>query len=262
MAKVSKEKIYEVDLSQIDEPEGVIRLEIDQDEISELAQSISEIGQLQAIVLTKNGERFEIVAGHRRFLAHQLLEMQTIKATVHKMDRQQAAISRATENLSRVNLTPIEEGAIYSNLIDGHGMTVDQISKRVGKTAGVVKRRLDLMKMPPSLQKAIHSGQVVVGVAEELWRISDIVDMDYHLGLAIDNGITRVVARQWVDDWAKSKRAPNPDGERGGRVSPPYLERPVFVACDLCQGPMKIGDETVIRACPECSGQISNALKG
>ena len=262
MTKLSKDKIYEVDLSQIDEPDGVVRLEIHQGEISELAQSISEIGQLQAIVLRKSGERFEIVAGHRRFLAHKYLEKGTIKATINEMNGQQAAISRATENLSRVDLTPVEEGAIYSNLINGHGMTVDQIAKRMGKSAGIVKRRLDILGMPPILQKAVHSGEISVGIAEELWRISDPGDQEYYLGLAIDNGVTRRVMRDWVKDWKRSRERGEDPGDDGGGVSPPYLERPVYVSCDLCGGPMQLGDETVIRACPDCEKQLRNALKG
>ena len=261
MAKVSKNKIHEVDLLQIDEPHEFNRLEINSNEVSELAKSISEIGLLQPVVLRKHGDRFEMVAGFRRFLAHKLLEVSTIQAVIKVMDDQQAAISRATENLSRVNLTPIEEATIYGNLINGHAMTIDQIAQKMGISVGVVKRRLDLIKMPPQLQKAIHSGQINPGVAEELWRISDPGDMDYYLGLAIDNGVTRAVTRQWVDEWAKAQRAAKAPGDLGGGISPPYLDRPVYVSCDLCQGPMKIGDETVIRACPECSEHLKNALK-
>jgi len=262
MAKVSKEKLHEVDLSQIDEPKEINRLEIDPDEISELAQSISEIGLMQPVLLRPDGDRFEMVAGERRFLAHKQLDLSTIKAIIREMTDQQAAILRATENLSRVNLTPLEEGAVYSNLINGHGMTIDQIAKRMGRAPGTIKRRLDLMKMPASLQKAIHNGSINPGVAEELWRISDPAAMDYYLGLVIDNGSTRAVTRQWVDDWAKEKRTMGPASERGGGLSPPYLERPSYQPCDLCEGPMKIGDEKLFRCCPTCTEKLKNALKG
>jgi len=261
MAKASKEKIYEVDLSQIDEPHEINRLEIDPDEVSELAKSISETGLLQPILLRPDGDRYEIVAGQRRFLAHQQLELSVVKSIVRVMTDQEAAVLRATENLSRVNLTQIEEGAVYSNLINGHGMTIDQIAKRMGKSAGIVKRRLDLMKMPPRLQKAIHSGQIVAGVAEELWRISDPGDMDYHLELAIDNGVTRAVARQWVDDWAKQQRAASFGGERGGGISPPYLDRPHYITCGICEGPSLIENATTLMVCPDCQEMIHNRKK-
>lgn len=261
MTKVSTDRIYEVDLSEIDEPVGVIRLDIDRVEISELAKSISEIGLMQPVVLRKNGERYEIIAGHRRFLAHQLLDMKTIKATVNEMDPQTAAISRATENLARVNLTPIEEGAVYLNLIEEHGMSIEQIAQRMGKSPGIIKRRIDVMGMPPQLQKSIHEGLIPVGVAEELWRISDEADLEYHLSLAIENGVTRNVVREWVREWRRKKERPADAGETGGGISPPYLDRPVYISCDLCAGPMKLGDEILYRCCPDCGKQLQNALK-
>lgn len=261
MPKLSQEKIYQVDLSQIDEPEGIIRLEIDQDEISELAKSIAEIGQLQPIVLRRSGDRFEVVAGHRRFLAHKLLEAKTIKATIHEMDGKIAALSRATENLARVNLTPVEEAAIYANLIQQHEMPIEEIAKRMGKSPSVVKRRLDIFKMPVSLQQSIHTGKINAGVAEELWRISDETDRDYHLELAIENGVTRRVAREWVSAWLKQQKSKQNTSEFIGGESPPYVERPVYISCDICAGPMKLGDEILIRACPECAAKIRSALK-
>jgi len=261
MTKVSKSKIHDVKLGLIDAPLEFNRLAIDHDVIVELAKSIAEVGLLQPVVLRDLGGRYEMIAGYRRFLAHEYLNLPTIPSRIFELDDTQAAISRATENLARVNLTPIEEGIIYENLISSHEMTVDQIAQRMAISVGVVKRRLDLMKMPPQLRDAIHSGKVNVGVAEELWRISDIGDMEYYLGLAIDNGVTRGVLRGWVDEWAKQQRRENYEGGGGGEISPPYLERPVYVSCDLCQGPMKIGDETVIRSCPECFGRLRNALK-
>jgi len=261
MPKVSRVKIHEVDLSLIDEPHEINRLEIDLDEVSELAKSISETGLIQPILLRPDGDRYEMVAGQRRFLAHQQLELSTIKSIVRIMTDREAAVLRATENLSRVNLTQIEEAAVYSNLINGHEMTIDQVAQKMGISAGVVKRRLDLMKMPPQLQKAIHSGQIVVGVAEELWRISDPGDMDYYLGLAIENGITRSVARQWVDDWAKQKRAATFTGERGGGDSPPYLERPHYITCGICDGPSRIEEATSIMICQDCQELIKNRKK-
>jgi len=262
MAKVSKEKIHEVDLSQIDEPHGSIRMEINPEEISELAQSISEIGLLQPIILRERGERLEVVAGHRRFLAHKELNKNSIPAIVKDIDDQAVALLRATENLQRVDLTPLEEAAIYCDLIDVHNITIEKLAQRLGKPQNHVYRRLEIIKMPPSLQEAIQKKQVGVSVAKELWRISDPERMKFYLDCAIENGVTREVVRDWVKDWERTTRVGSVASDRGGGVAPPYLDRPHYVDCDLCYGPMKIGDETVFRTCPACTDQLKNALKG
>jgi len=73
------------------------------------------------------------------------------------MTDQEAAIIRASENLARENLTPLEESVIFSNLYTLYKMTVEQIAQKFGYKAGTIKRRMDLMKMPPILQTAVHA---------------------------------------------------------------------------------------------------------
>lgn len=256
MPKVSKEKIHEIDLSLLDEPRGSIRIEIDDERVSELAQSISETGLQQPVVVRPVGDRYEIVFGHRRFLAHKKIELPVISAIIRKMSDQQAAVSRATENLSRVDLTPIEEAATYKDLMDVHGMTVDQIAAKVGKSPAVVMRRMDLLKMPPALQQALHQGKISMSVAEELWPITDVSVLEYYLSFAVDGGCTKEVARSWCKEWRDTQRRSLSPGVEGGGGSSPYEPRPHYISCDICQGPVELGKDTVFRACPKCAELI------
>ena len=262
MTKVVKDKIAEVALSFIVEPKIIDRMEISSEGITELAQSISEIGLLQPILLRVDGDCFEIIAGHRRFLAHKLLGLKKIKAVIREMTDKEAAIARATENLQRENLTPIEEATIFLNLHEKHGIGFEDIGARVGKTPGLVKRRMDLLKMPPNLQQALHKKQISIGVAEELWPITDASTLDYYLSFALDGGCTVTVARQWCKDWKDQTRRRGSDNDGGAFVSSPYEPRPTFMTCDVCQGPVELGKDVIIRACPECNQLIKEALKG
>jgi len=242
----------EVLLKEIDEPQVIDRIEIDLEKIAELSESISAVGLLQPILLRPVGVRFEIVAGHRRFLAHRKLGLSLIDAVIKDMTDQEAAIIRATENLARENLTPIEQAVIFGNLLTNHGMSLEQVAKKFGYRPGTIRRRMDILKMPPPLQEAIHKKQISVTVAEELWPISDPSDLDYYLTFAIENGCTKATARLWCKEWKDSKRRERPAGEEGGQALAPSEPRPVYVVCDLCIGPMEIGKETVLRICPEC----------
>lgn len=262
MTRKKPEKIADLDMGLIDEPRGRVRLEIDPQEVKELADSIAEVGLLQPIVVRGVDSRFEIVAGHRRFLACQLLGFSRIKALVRELDDTQTAFVRATENLRRVDLTPIEEAAIYADLRDNFGVSEEAIGKRMGVSPGVVKRRLDLLKMPPNLQQAIHKKQISYGVAEELWRITEVKMRDYYLGFAIDHGITVAVARGWVDDWKKSQRRVDSDVGPGGPPANPLEERPYYLTCEICFGPTKIQEAKNVTMCVGCLAQIQNALKG
>jgi ParB family chromosome partitioning protein len=252
MTKRLKRKITEVLLLEIDEPSVVDRVEIDPEGIAELAENISEIGLLQPVLLRPMGDRYEIVAGHRRFLACQKLGLSLVDAVIKEMTDQEAAIIRASENLARENLTPIEEAVIFGNLITNHAMTLEKVAKKFGYKPGTIRRRMDILKMPPLLQQAVHKKKISVTVAEELWPISDLADLDYYLTFAIENGCTKETARGWCKEWKDSKRREKTAGVEGGQAFAPSEPRPVYVPCDLCSGAMEIGQETVLRVCPGC----------
>lgn len=253
----SSQTVKVISLDSIEEPGGVVRMEISTDAIAELAKSISEVGLLQPILLRPKDDRYEIVAGHRRYLAHLELGLDRIKAFVRDMTDQETAFCRATENLARVDLTPIEEAAIFSDLVNTHNMSYEQIGAKVGKSPALVKRRMDLLKMPPQLQKAVHQKSISISVAEELWTISDMTDLDYYLSFATEGGCTKEVARTWAKDWKDRKRRSNNNSVGGGSPLAPVESRPVYVSCDFCKGPMELGKETVLRVCPECMKTIS-----
>jgi len=132
----------------------------------------------------------------------------------------------------------------------------------MGKSVGVVKRRLDLLRMPPQLQKAVHRKQIGYSVAEELWSISDDEAFDYLLGITIDHGATQAVVRQWVKERKDAKRREDAGAGESSPLPAPLEPRPSYVACDLCSGPMEIGTETLYRTCPECSEGIKKAREG
>lgn len=255
-----KQKIKDLPLSDIDEPKDVLRMEFDSQTIDELAQSISEIGLLQPILVHVDGSRYEIVFGHRRFLACKKLGLRTIRALVRTMSPREVGIARATENINRADLTPIEEARTYFNLINLYHLTIEDVAQKMAKSAGTVKRRMDLLKMPPQLQTAVHNMKISMTVAEELWTISDMTDLDYYLSFALDGGCTKEVARSWAKDWKDSKRRQKSAGVEGVSTSAPTEPRPVYVACDICAGPMELGQETIFRACPVCAKTIKSNI--
>lgn len=261
MAKPIKEAIQKVDLSLIDEPKGIVRMDISDEYISELAQSISEIGLLQPVLIRPDSERYEVVFGHRRYLACKRVGLDKISAIVRKMTDKDAAIARATENLNREDLTPIEEAATYRDLIDVYGMSVDQVARKIGITPGTVKRRLDLLKMPAILQQAVHGKRISMSVSEELWGIDDAASLEYYLSFALDGGCTKETARQWCKEWKDSRRRAVNPSEQGGGERSPLEPRPHYITCDLCLDPARIEDARTLMICPVCQDILSKKQK-
>lgn len=259
MAKASSPKVRQIALELIDTPEGRVRLEIDPERINELAQSIQERGLLQPIILRENGERFEIVAGERRFLAFKQLGLAKIWATVRKMSDKDVALDRATENVQRDDLTPVEEGAIYNDLMETHELSAEEVGRRMGKSPGVVIRKIHLLRMPACLQKAVHSKDLAMSAAEELVRIKDLAALDYYTGMAVEHGATKMVCRMWAQDWLTAERRKESASAGGGIPGPALEEKPLYVTCDTCHGAMELGKEIVFRVCSGCGEAFKKA---
>jgi len=261
MVEANKSVFKYIAMDKIDRPSEATRLEIDAEEIRELAESIEERGLLQPILVAPRGNRFEIVAGDRRYLAHVKLGRKKIQAKVSDSDDVSIIIDRATENLQRRDLTPLEEGVIYAGLRDKMGLTVGEISQKIRKSAGRIERRLSVLKMPDSFQKALHFGKVSMTVAEELWSTPDADKREYFLELAVHHGITKDIARSWVDDFKASLRQKLGAGEGGSRLTEPFENVPIYRACDLCKDPVEYKDVVELRVCPRCGKGIIEGLK-
>lgn len=261
MGKVKKKGVFrKIDLDKIDRPDEIVRLEIDEGKLKELADSIQERGLMQPIEITPRGDRFMIVFGDRRYLAHKLLKKKSIMCVIEDIDDIQVIIDRGMENVQRVDLTPFEEGHIYRGLMDKAKMSLDEISQRFGKSPGVVHRRMDILRMPESFQKALHAGSINVSVAEELWGCPDAAKREYFLEMAVEHGITKDVARSWVDEFKKSRRTGAVAGEGTGGLAPVYEDVPIYRACDICKDPVEYKNVKELRICARCHGEIVKVI--
>lgn len=259
--KITKSMFREIDMELIDRPVDIVRLEIDEGELRELADSIRERGLMQPIGVAPRGDRFLIVFGDRRYLAHEILKRKKIMCLVQDREDAQVVIDRAVENVQRVNLTPFEEGHIYAGLIEKARLSIDAIAVMTGKSAGIIQRRIDVLRMPESFQKALHAGFINLSVAEELWSCPDKARREYFLEMAVEHGVTRDVARAWVDEYKKAKRTEQGAGGDGRGLAPIYEDAPIYRACDICAGPIEYKDVVELRVCKTCGSEIREAIK-
>jgi ParB family chromosome partitioning protein len=262
MVKIPEKKIIEIAMHLIDEPGAMARLDIDPEKVKELSESIREVGLLQPISVRPVDDRYEIIAGHRRFLASKMLHKKTISCIVSDMDEKTTLIARATENLAREDISVVEEAIIYRDMMDRLGMTMDEIGQRMGKSPALVRRRLDLLRMPSCLSDAVHRKQITYSVAETLWSLGELPRIEYYLGYCIEHGATKEVVRQWVNDEKAMARQKDFAGEEAPQERAPYEKRPIYVTCDLCVGPMVLGQERLFRVCPDCGKAIETLKKG
>lgn len=147
-ASETKNQVVEIPVAAIVPNQYQPRKVFDQTEIQELAQTISEHGLLQPIVVRefRPGE-YEIIAGERRFRAVKLLQWEKIPAIVEKMTDAESASLALIENLQRAQLSPVEEAQAYKQLMEFNHLTQATLAKGMGKSQSFVANKLRLLKL-------------------------------------------------------------------------------------------------------------------
>ena len=149
------------------------RKRFDELKLEELANSIREHGVVEPILVRKDGGKYRILAGERRWRAAQRAGLREIPAVVREASEREAFELALVENLQRADLNAIEEAEAYDVLLTDQGLTQEEIAKRVGKERSTVANSLRLLKLPEDVRDLVRDGQLDMGHARALLGIED-----------------------------------------------------------------------------------------
>lgn len=175
--EISTEKsegITAVRISLVEPDRNQPRSNFDEEKLAELADNIRQHGVLQPILVRPTGgERYQIVAGERRWRASRLAGLTEIPVIVKELSDIEVAQIALIENIQREDLNPIEEAKAFKRLSDEFGMTQEDISKIVGKSRAAVANSVRLLKLEPDVQTALINKDITTGHAKILAGIED-----------------------------------------------------------------------------------------
>ena len=161
--------INEIAIDQIEANPNQPRREFDEDALQELAISIREIGIIQPITLRQVAEnKFQIIAGERRWRASQLAGLKAIPAYIRTIKDENVMEMALVENIQREDLNAIEIALAYEHLLENTGMTQEKVSERVGKSRAAITNYLRLLKLPAQIQMALQKHEIDMGHARAL----------------------------------------------------------------------------------------------
>ncbi|WNC19019.1 ParB/RepB/Spo0J family partition protein [Lactiplantibacillus plantarum] len=172
----SEEAVVDLDLKDIHANPYQPRRTFDQTALKELASSIEKSGVFQPIIvrqLDAELNKYEIIAGERRFRASKLAHQTTIPAIVRDVTEEQMMEVAVLENLQREDLTPLEEAAAYDSLMKKLKLTQAEVSKRLGKSRPYIANYLRLLGLPDGVKQYIQKGQLSMGQARTLLSLKD-----------------------------------------------------------------------------------------
>ena len=170
----SGEFTNEIDIDLIEPNPQQPRTRFADENLEELARSIQSNGIVQPIVVRRFGDRYQLIAGERRWRAAQRVGLHRIPAVIRDVPDEKLLELALIENIQRQELNPIEEAHAYRNLIDSIGLTQEMVAERVGKERSVVTTSLRLLRLPSDLQNSIAEGILSAGHGRALLMSDDL----------------------------------------------------------------------------------------
>ena len=168
-----EDKIENISLDLIVKNKNQPRSSFDEKSLYELTKSIKEKGVLQPILVREQGEKYEIIAGERRFLAAKMAQMTYIPAIIKDINDKESAEIALIENLQRENLNPVEEALAYKGLMEKFGYTQEEVAKKVGKDRATVSNAIRLLSLPKEITNMLKNGDISAGHARALLALQD-----------------------------------------------------------------------------------------
>ncbi len=137
-------------------------------ELKEMAESVKAQGILTPLLVTKKGERFQLIAGERRWRAAQMAGLERVPVVVREATGPRALELALVENLHRKDLNPVEEATAYKRLLEESGITQEALAARIGKDRSTITNLLRILNLPKAIQKDLVEGTLSLGHARVL----------------------------------------------------------------------------------------------
>jgi ParB family transcriptional regulator, chromosome partitioning protein len=166
--------LIEVDIDQLDPTDTQPRKYFNENKLNELAQSIKINGIIQPIVARRNGDRFQIIAGERRWRAAQIAGLRRVPCVIKEVPEENVLELSLIENIQREELNPIEEANAYKKLLERLEATQEELARRVGKDRSSIANSLRLLRLPQEVQQMVEEDKLSMGHARALLSIESV----------------------------------------------------------------------------------------
>jgi ParB family chromosome partitioning protein len=170
--------VLECPIDRIDAHPDQPRRKFEQERLGELAASIRESGVLQPLLVSREGDRYRLIAGERRLRAARMAGLATVPVVVRQATPEDAFLMALVENLQREDLNPVEQARAFSRLTGEFDLTQEEVARRVGKQRSTVANSVRLLKLHPTVLGALEEGRIAEGTARALLALPGAVQAE------------------------------------------------------------------------------------
>ena len=225
----------ELPIGLLDDPELPSRSSMNDDAMHDLVASIRLIGLQQPMIVARTGERFEVIAGHRRRIACERAGLVVAPCIIYPSKNAGHVAVQYAENRFREELGPADEALLFAELLERDcGGDVDVLCSKIGEKRTYVENRL-LLRDQQIFDALQTEDPIKIGVALQLLKVTDLRMRHYYLDAAIRGGATVTVVSGWVMDWQQQQRALSGDSATPAPAAAPGAVPNVdYFRCYVC----------------------------
>lgn len=222
---LSGSAVHNIPLNLIHPNSNQPRKKFNEEALKELADSIKEQGIIQPIIVEKDGDRYNIIAGERRFRAARITGLFEIPAIIRKYTEAEKLEAALIENIQREDLNAVEEAKAYMQLMTTLNLNQEQVARKVGKKRSTIANSLRLLKLPDDMQSAVIENKITAGHARALLSILNPADMRILYSRILNDTLSvREVEQQAsvLNDGKRENTSKKPDTQK---IADPELSR-------------------------------------
>jgi ParB family chromosome partitioning protein len=214
-------KPLEIPIGQIDRNPFQTRSQLNEEQLGELAASITSNGVVQPVLVRPlaNG-RFQLIAGERRWKASEMAGKKTIPAILRRVSDEQAMEITIVENLQRTDLNPMEQARAFERLSRDFHMTQEQMATRTGKDRATVANFLRLLRLPSSVQARVESGELSFGHARSLLAFEHAEDMEKAAQRVVKLSLSVRQTEAYIQGITHPEKGAKKDGKEEREIDP------------------------------------------
>lgn len=250
-----------ISVDMLHEPEGAIRSVIVLEELQELAESIREQGVLEPLLVSPVDGGFQIIAGHRRFLASKIAGLVIVPCLVKQRNEADADLCMLHENSFRESVNPVDEGQFFIRLRDAHGLSLNEIAKKAARSNAYVASRVNLLEGDVRVLEALKGKQLNFSQAVEIDKAESDHVRGELLRVAIESGATVQSLRLMRFDYERALRPSAEQPPEGSTPTVPYAESKHLINCPCCHGHYPVNKIYPISVCKTCYDNILSELQ-
>lgn len=252
----------QLNTDQIIDPKLIHRIDYDQDAMIALMESIKSVGLINPISVKQiSNDEYEVIAGHRRFMAVNELGLDIIDVVIRDNNDMTNERIKFDENNIRADLSPMEEALALNQMMVDDNIDIMELVKRTGKKQNWLEARLLLLNYDDEIKDALHEGKLSIGIANELHRITDKHHRLYLLDYAQQSGASLNVIKQWRQQWQMDQQREGSEETTLPELPPAGQPVIIQIPCALCTSVIDHTHSVIVRICGECHKAVQSANK-